>query len=110
MVLYPVWHRCGFGPSTWPLAVIRSWSHFLAIIDYARGKTMQWQVTGSGASPVKRLWIGLTAWNGSAAIAWLSLAGLRIAQYGITRFWIITMFGLLYAGITGFILLTRRPS
>lgn len=110
MVLYPVWHKCGFGPSTWPLAVVRSWAHFLAIIDYARGRTMQWQVTGSGASPVKRLWVGLTVWNGGTALAWLALAGLRIAQYGITQFWIITMFGLLYAGITGFILLSRRSS
>jgi cellulose synthase (UDP-forming) len=110
MVLYPVWHRCGFGPSTWPLAIIRGWAHALAIWDYLRRNVMEWQASGGGVSPVRRLWVALWAWNGTGAAVWLALCGLRIAQDGPGRFWIITTFGLLYAGIIGRILATRRAA
>jgi cellulose synthase (UDP-forming) len=99
MVLYPAWHRCDYGPSVWPLAVARSWSHCLAICDYARGKTMQWQPTGSGSSPVRRLWVGIYIWNGGSALAWLALACWRIAEYGSAQFAILLALGLLYVGI-----------
>ena len=108
MVMYPLWHRCDFGPPTWPLAVVRGWAHTLAIWDFLRGKVMAWQATGGGVSPVRRLWAGLWIWNGGTAAAWLGLAALRSWQSGPWRFSLITIFGLLYAATTGWILLTRK--
>lgn len=98
MVLYPVWHRCDYGPSTWPLAIVRGWAHVLAFWDFCRGRIMQWQTSGAKVSAVRRLWIGLTVWNGGTAVAWLALAGWRIYQDGPWRLWVITLFGLIYAG------------
>lgn len=97
MVLYPLWHRCGFGPSTWPLAIVRGWAHALALWDYLRGKVMAWQATGGAVSPVRRLWVALYAWNGAAALSWLLLASWRATQYGIGPFSIMILFGILYA-------------
>jgi cellulose synthase (UDP-forming) len=101
MVLYPLWHRCSYGPSTWSIAIIRSWAHTLALWDTLRGRHMGWQVTGSSGrkSQMRRFWVGLSVWSGGAALAWLGLAAWRIVQYGPGRFWVITVFGLLYAGI-----------
>lgn len=112
MVLYPVWHRCNYGPSTWSLAVIRGWAHALALWDTARGRHMGWQATGSAGrkSRTRRFWIGVTTWNGGAALAWLGLAGWRISQSGPGRFWIITGFGLLYAGILVRVLFPGRKA
>jgi cellulose synthase (UDP-forming) len=107
MVLYPVWHRCDYGPATWPLAIIRGWAHALAIFDFCRRDIMQWQPTGGGVKSVRRLWIGLAVWNGGTAAAWLGLCGLRIAQSGPGRFWIITLFGVMYASTVAWIFI--RP-
>jgi cellulose synthase (UDP-forming) len=110
MVLYPLWHRCGFGPSTWSLAVIRGWAHALALWDTVRRKHMGWQVTGSTQrkSKTRRFWVGVSAWSGSTALVWLGLAGWRISQSGPGRFWIITGFGLLYAGIIARVLISGK--
>lgn len=105
MVLYPIWHRCDFGPATWPLAVIRGWSHLLALCDFVTGRTMQWQPTGASISPVRRLWIGLIIWNGGTAIAWLALAIQRSAEYHSDRFAIVGALGLLYACIIAWLLM-----
>ncbi len=110
MVLYPAWHRCGYGPSTWPLAIVRGWAHALAILDYctSRGrKVMAWQPSGAGVSPVRRLWAALWAWNAAGAAAWLALGCWRSVQYGPGRFSVITGFGVLYAVTTGWILASR---
>lgn len=98
MVLYPVWHRCDYGPSTWALAIVRGWAHVLAFWDFCRGSIMQWQTSGAKVSAVRRLWIGLVVWNCGTAAAWLGLAAWRIYQNGPGRFWVITLFGLVYAG------------
>lgn len=110
MVLYPLWHRCHYGPSTWPLAMVRGWAHALALWDTATNKHMGWQVTGGKGrkSRTKRFWVGVTAWNGGAAIAWLGLAAWRISQHGPGRFWIITAFGVLYAAIVLWVLLAQK--
>jgi cellulose synthase (UDP-forming) len=87
---------------------VRGWAHALAIWDFLRRKVMAWQATGGGVSPVRRLWAGLWIWNGGTAVAWLGLAALRSWQSGPERFSLITVFGLLYAATTGWILLTRK--
>jgi cellulose synthase (UDP-forming) len=104
MVLYPLWNKCGYGPSTWPMAVVRGWAHALALWDTIRGRHMGWQVTGAKRKPrTRRFWMGMAIWNGGAALAWLALAAWRITQSGPSRFWIITAFGILYAGIISWI-------
>lgn len=110
MVLYPLWHRCQYGPSVWPLAIIRGWSHLLAIADFLTGKTMQWQPTGGGASPVRRLWIGMYGWNVSMAVAWLVLAGLRIYQQGPWNLMLVAALGLFYAGLVGRVIIPSRKA
>ena len=99
MVLYPLWHRSSYGPRIWSLIMIRNWAHALALFDNIRGRHMGWQVTGSSGrkSKVRRFWIGVTAWNGGAALAWLGLAAWRMTQYGAERYAIITGFGVFYA-------------
>jgi cellulose synthase (UDP-forming) len=99
IVFYPVWHRCDFGPSTWPLAIISGWSHVLALWDFIWRRTMQWQPTGGSRTPVRRLWVALIGWNATTAAAWLGVAGWRIWQAGPARFWLITAFGTTYAGV-----------
>jgi cellulose synthase (UDP-forming) len=108
MVLYPIWHRSGFGPSTWPLAIIRGWAHVLALFDFLTRRTMQWQPTGGGVSPIRRLWVSLWSWNFTTALIWLGLAAVRMIQYGPSRFFIIAGFGLLYAGIVTRVLFPGR--
>lgn len=112
MVLYPLWHRCLYGPSTWPLAIIRGWAHALALWDTATRNHMGWQVTGGTGrkSRTNRFWVGMTTWNGGAAIAWLSLAAWRITNYGPGRFWIIATFGVLYTIIILWILVTAKDA
>jgi cellulose synthase (UDP-forming) len=95
-VLYPVWHRSEFGPATWALEIVRSWSHVLAIWDHFRGKVMAWQPTGTSVSPVRRLWRALIGWNCSTAVAWLGLAVVRSLQYRTDRFAVVLLFGVIY--------------
>jgi cellulose synthase (UDP-forming) len=110
MMLYPLWHRCGYGPATWPLAVVRGWAHAFAIWDYCRRNVMVWQPTGGGVKSVRRLWIALGTWNGGTALAWLGLASWRIYQSGASRFWVIALFGLIYAATVSWILITPRKA
>ncbi|MGH3304582.1 MAG: glycosyltransferase family 2 protein [Streptosporangiaceae bacterium] len=108
VLLYPVWHRSDFGPATWALEVVRSWSHALAIWDHFRGKVMAWQPTGTSVSPVRRLWAALIVWNCGTAVVWFGLAALRSWQYRTDRFAVIVLFGLMYVAPVVFTLWDRR--
>ena len=59
-VLYPLWHRSGYGPSVWPLGIARGWAHVFAIWDGARGKSMGWHPTRTPGSSLRRFRIGVT--------------------------------------------------
>jgi cellulose synthase (UDP-forming) len=107
-LLYPVWHRSEFGPATWALEIVRSWSHALAIWDHFRGKVMAWQPTGSAVSPVRRLWAALIVWNCGTAVVWLGLAALRSWQYRTDRFSVIFLFGLMYVAPVAWTLWDRK--
>jgi len=103
-ILYPLWHREEFGPAVWPLALVRGWAHLFAISDWVRRRTMQWQATGVGVSPVGRLWFGITIWNGGTAAAWIGMAGYRTIQSGGDRFALIGLLGIFYGALTVFII------
>jgi cellulose synthase (UDP-forming) len=108
IVLYPVWHRSNFGPATWALEFVRSWSHALAIWDYFRGKVMAWQPTGSSVSPVRRLWAALIVWNCGTGLAWLGAAVFRSWQFHSDRFFVVFLFGLFYVAPVAWTLWDRR--
>lgn len=103
-ILYPLWHREEFGPAVWPLALIRGWAHLFAISDWVTRRTMQWQATGVGVSPVGRLWLGISVWNGGTAAVWISAAVYRTIQSGSDRFGLIGLLGIFYGALTVFII------
>jgi cellulose synthase/poly-beta-1,6-N-acetylglucosamine synthase-like glycosyltransferase len=107
-VLYPVWHRSEFGPATWALEIVRSWSHALAIWDHFRGKVMAWQPTGTSVSPVRRLWAALIIWNSGTGIAWLGLAVFRTYQFRSEQFIVIFLFALFYIAPVAWTLWDRK--
>ena len=94
-VLYPLWHRSGYGPSIWPLGIARGWAHVFAIWDGARGKSMGWQPTRTPGSSLRRFRIGVTRWSGGMALLWLALAIWRMVTLGSLQFAVLLVFGLL---------------
>jgi cellulose synthase (UDP-forming) len=102
MFLYPIWHHSEYElAGILPLSLARGWAHALAIWDYARGKTMVWQASGSRVSSPHRFWICLRAWNGSTAVLWLALFCWRTAQYASPRFAILGCFALINLAVVG---------
>jgi cellulose synthase (UDP-forming) len=94
-VLYPLWHRSGYGPSIWPLGIARGWAHVFAIWDGARGKSMGWHPTRTPGSSLRRFRIGVTRWSGGMALLWLALAIWRMVTLGSLQFAVLLVFGLL---------------
>jgi cellulose synthase (UDP-forming) len=107
IILYPVWHRSDFGPETWALEIVRSWSHALAIWDHFRGKVRAWEPTGSSVSPVRRLWVALIVWNCGSGIAWFGAVALRTYEFRSDRFLVLLLFGVLYVAPVAWILWDR---
>jgi cellulose synthase/poly-beta-1,6-N-acetylglucosamine synthase-like glycosyltransferase len=93
-VLYPLWHRSGYGPSVWPLGIARGWAHVFAIWDGARGKSMGWHPTRTPGNSLRRFRIGVTWWSGGAALLWLVLATWRTVALGSVQFTVLLLFGL----------------
>jgi cellulose synthase (UDP-forming) len=100
-VLYPLWHRAGYGPATWSLGIARGWAHVFAIWDGARGKSMSWHPSRTPGSSLRRFRLGVTWWSGSAAAAWFLLAAWRTAISGSMRFGVLLFFGLLNLAVVG---------
>ena len=94
-LLYPLWHRSGYGPWVWPLGVARGWAHVFALWDGARGKSMGWHPTRTPGSSLRRFRIGVTWWSGGAAFLWVTLAVWRTAALGSLQFAVLLFFGLL---------------
>jgi Glycosyl transferase family 2 len=94
-LLYPLWHRSGYGPWVWPLGVARGWAHVFALWDGIRGKSMGWQPTRTPGSSLRRFRIGVTWWSGGAASLWVALALWRTVAVGSLQFTVLLLFGLL---------------
>jgi membrane glycosyltransferase len=94
-MLYPLWHRTGYGPRVWPLGIARGWAHVFAIWDGARGQSMGWHPTRTPGSSLRRFRIGVTWWSGGAALLWLVLAIWRTVTLGSPQFAVLLLFGLL---------------
>ncbi|HEY1620244.1 MAG TPA: glycosyltransferase family 2 protein [Streptosporangiaceae bacterium] len=103
-VLYPLWHHCRYGPSVWPLGVARGWAHVFAIWDGTRGQTMGWHPTRTPGSALRRFRVGVCAWSGGIAVAWLALAIWRTAAAGPAgpaRFAVPLAFGVVNLAVVG---------
>jgi cellulose synthase (UDP-forming) len=108
VILYPLWHDAPYSPRIWPLAIAVGWAQILAIWDYGRGKVMSWQPTRGPGDATRRFWRGVTLWNGTLAIVWLSLAAWRLEQTGSPRFGVVAGFGILNAVIVGRLIFPRK--
>jgi cellulose synthase (UDP-forming) len=98
LALLPVWNTSSYNlRDVLPLMEARSWAHALALWDWLRGKTMAWQPTGGRVRQVRRFRIGLIFWDGSAALAWLALAGWRSVEFRTGQFVTICGLGAIYA-------------
>jgi cellulose synthase (UDP-forming) len=109
-VLYPLWHNAPYSPRIWPLSLAVGWAQALALWDFSRGKVMSWQPTRGPGDATRRFWWGITLWNGTLAIVWLSLAGWRIEQTGSPRFGVVAAFGVINAFIVGRLIFPGRKA
>ena len=100
-LLYPLWHRSGYGPWVWPLGVARGWAHVFALWDGARGKSMGWHPTRTPGSSLRRFRIGVTWWSGGTALLWVVLAFWRTVTLGSVQFAILVFFGVLNLAVVG---------
>jgi len=101
LVLYPLWHRASYGPSTWSLGIARGWAHVFALWDGARGKNMSWHPSRTPGSSLPRFRIGVTWWSGGVAMLWLMLAAWRTLAVGSLRFGVLLVFGALNLAVVG---------
>jgi cellulose synthase (UDP-forming) len=109
-VLYPLWHRSGYGPSIWPLGVARGWAHVFAIWDGARGKSMGWHPTRTPGSSLRRFRVGVTWWSGGAALLWLVLAIWRTVTLGSLQFAVLLVFGLVNLAVVSRVIFPGEKS
>jgi cellulose synthase (UDP-forming) len=109
-VLYPLWHRTGYGPRVWPLGVARGWAHVFAIWDGARGNSMSWQPTRTPGSSLRRFRIGVTWWSGGAALLWLVLAVWRTVTLGSLQFAVLLLFGLVNLAVVSRVIFPGEKS
>jgi cellulose synthase (UDP-forming) len=109
LVVFPAWHRCRFGPEALMAKLLYGWAHLFALWDIARRRRMGWQATGGGnrKAGTRRVWIGLSVWNGGTGLAWVALAAWRMTRYG-AAFVPLLATGLLVFAITVMALGSRR--
>ena len=100
MAVLPLWHKASYDlRATLPLSLARSWAHALAIWDYLRGKTQDWQPTGGAVSPVRRFFWGVRLWNLPVAVAWVGLALWRMTSIAPGRLIVVTICGLIQSAV-----------
>ena len=109
LVVFPAWHRCRFGPEALMAKLLYGWAHLFALWDIARRRRMGWQATGGGKrkAGTRRIWVGLSVWNGGTGLAWVALAAWRMTHYG-AAFVPLLATGLLVFAITVMALGSRR--
>jgi hypothetical protein len=105
MLNFPLWHKTGYGPSSWPIVIATGWAQAISIWDYARGNVMSWQPTGGRTHSIKGFRIGVR-WNALLAAAWLLLGVWRYEQRANLGFVILIGFGILYSGLLACVLFT----
>jgi cellulose synthase (UDP-forming) len=109
VVVFPAWHRSRFGPEAFMAKLLYGWAHLFALWDICRRKRLGWQPTGGDKrkAGTRRIWVGVTAWNGGTALAWVVLAAWRMSQFGPVFIPLLAT-GLFACVITGMALGARR--
>jgi cellulose synthase (UDP-forming) len=109
VIVFPAWHRCRFGPEALMAKLLYGWAHLFALWDICRRKRLGWQPTGGGKrkAGTRRIWVGVTAWNGGTGLAWVTLAAWRMTQFGLVFIPLLAT-GLLACAITWMALAARR--
>jgi cellulose synthase (UDP-forming) len=109
LVVFPAWHRCHFGPEAFMTKLLYGWAHVMALWDIGRRRPMGWQSTGGSQrkAGTRRVWVGLSIWNGGTGLAWVGLACWRLATYG-PAFVPLLVVGLFTSTITVMALGARR--
>lgn len=109
LVVFPAWHRCRFGPEALMAKLLYGWAHLFALWDVCRRKRMSWQATGGGKrkAGTRRIWVGVTLWNGGTGLAWVTLAVWHMTRHG-AAFIPLLATGLVACFLTGMALASRR--
>jgi cellulose synthase (UDP-forming) len=109
ILIFPLWHRCRFGPEAYMAKLLYGWAHLFAIWDLLRRRPMGWKPTGGKVAGKRnrRLWIGVWAWSGGTCAAWMVVAALRTATSGI-QFAPMFLLGALNAWIVVLALMARN--
>jgi cellulose synthase (UDP-forming) len=105
LILYPLWHRCGYGPSVWSLSIARGWAHVFAIWDGARGKTMGWHPSRTPGSALRRFRVWVTGWSGGMALLWVALAAWRTLAAMSAQFAVLLVFGVINLAVVSRVIL-----
>lgn len=81
-VIFPLWHRCRYGPETLSVKLLLAWSHAFALVDIVRGRPMGWAPTGAKPKAdyrFKALQAVLVLYSG-LGLAWVGLAAYRAME------------------------------
>jgi cellulose synthase (UDP-forming) len=109
LLIFPLWHRCRFGPSAYMAKLLYGWAHLFALIDLLRRRPMGWKPTGAAGAARRngRLWAGMWGWSVSTGLAWTGIAAWRTTTEGM-RFAPITLLGALTLWITLLAIASRK--
>ena len=103
VVVYPLWHRCRFGPAAWSIRIICQWSYVFAIFDFLHEAVIPWDATGSGNASVassrrfRQFQWSSFCWNTLSSFAWVGLALWRAAEGDWVNFAVVSVMGAFYA-------------
>jgi cellulose synthase (UDP-forming) len=108
LAVFPAWHHSRFGPSAFMAKLLYGWAHLFALWDILRGKRLGWEATGDSRrkSKTRRIWRGISLWNGTTSTAWVLIALWRTINDD-RSFLVLLVTGLMSLGITAMALLSR---
>jgi cellulose synthase/poly-beta-1,6-N-acetylglucosamine synthase-like glycosyltransferase len=110
VVIYPLWHSSPCSPRIWPLSLAVGWAQVLGIWDFARHRVMSRTPSRGPSDAARRLWWGVTIWNGGLALLWVSLAAWRFAQTGSALFGVVATLGLFNLAVVGRLIFPGRSA
>jgi cellulose synthase/poly-beta-1,6-N-acetylglucosamine synthase-like glycosyltransferase len=102
LFVYPLWHRCRYGPDAWSVKIICEWSYVFAILDFLMETVIPWDATGSGDASVastarfRQFQLSSVLWNGVSSILWVGLGIWRVATGDWVSFLFAVVMGCFY--------------
>lgn len=81
-VLFPLWHRCRYGPETMSVKMLCGWAHLFALVDVARRRPMGWSATGAKPKTDHRVRVlyGVITIYAGLGLLWVGLASYRASE------------------------------